>query len=106
VLTIALSTTVFAVVDGVLFKPLPYADPKNLFMLSGAKTSPGDALLSSVDVENCSRRRSTDHHDKLGQQLLCLTHPDQPGLTLWTTGVDASLLWRPRTVSAGRRFCR
>ena len=29
-LSIALATTVFAVVDGVLFKPLPYADPERL----------------------------------------------------------------------------
>lgn len=34
-LTLALSTTVFAVVDGVLFKPLPYARPAELHMMNG-----------------------------------------------------------------------
>jgi len=40
VLTIALgvglSATVFAVVDGVLFRPLPYRDPSRLIALYGA----------------------------------------------------------------------
>src|SRR5438046_2166271 len=90
VLTIALSATVFAVVDGVLFKPLPYADPKNLFMLSGVKTSAGDALLSSVDVENFRAADPRIITTSWGSSCCALTHPDQPGLTLWTTGVDAS----------------
>jgi putative ABC transport system permease protein len=34
-LSMALATTVFAVVDGVLFKPLPYPEPDELFAVSG-----------------------------------------------------------------------
>jgi putative ABC transport system permease protein len=34
-LSMALATTVFAVVDGVLFKPLPYPTPDELYMVSG-----------------------------------------------------------------------
>ena len=34
-LSMALATTVFAVVDGVLFKPLPYPRPNELYLVSG-----------------------------------------------------------------------
>jgi predicted permease len=34
-LSMALASTVFAVVDGVLFKPLPYPDPEELYAVSG-----------------------------------------------------------------------
>jgi len=37
-LSLALGTTVFAIVDGVLFKPLPYASPERLVDLSGGFT--------------------------------------------------------------------
>ncbi len=51
-LTIALASTVFAIVDGVLFKPLPYKDPHQLFSISGSsrdRESP-TAVLSWADV--------------------------------------------------------
>lgn len=38
-LGISLSATVFAIVDGVLFRPLPYTDPSRLVALSGAVRS-------------------------------------------------------------------
>jgi hypothetical protein len=67
-LTIALSATVFAVVDGVLFKPLPYPESDRVFQVLGlsAAASPPAALSSSdlrnlsgadsriISVENCS----------------------------------------------------
>lgn len=34
-IAMALATTVFAVVDGVLFKPLPYERPRELYLVSG-----------------------------------------------------------------------
>lgn len=34
-LCVSLSTTVFAIVDGVLFKPLPYARPAELYLMTG-----------------------------------------------------------------------
>jgi predicted permease len=34
-LCVSLSTTVFAIVDGVLFKPLPYTRPAELYMMTG-----------------------------------------------------------------------
>ena len=36
-LGIGLTTSVFSIVDGVLFRPLPYAEPDYLFVLSGAQ---------------------------------------------------------------------
>ena len=51
-LTIALGATVFAVVDGVLFKPLPYPSSRALFMLQGSEGSGrGTASLSPLDVK-------------------------------------------------------
>jgi len=51
-LTIALSTTVFAVVDGVLFKPLPYPESERIFQVVGVSdaASPPAVLSSSVSV--------------------------------------------------------
>jgi len=44
-LGMALSTTVFAVVDGVLFKPLPYPDADRLVAVEpGFKVDPAQAL--------------------------------------------------------------
>src|SRR5688572_4910251 len=49
VLTIALgvglSATVFAVVDGVLFRPLPYRDPSRLVTLFGAVRAEGNTAM-------------------------------------------------------------
>ena len=39
-LGMALTTTVFAVVDGVMFKPLPYANGSEVFGLSPSETMP------------------------------------------------------------------
>ena len=44
-LSFALATTVFALVDGVLFKPLPFRAPDQLFVVS-----PGFTALSSPTV--------------------------------------------------------
>src|SRR6188474_810992 len=51
-LTIALGSTVFAVVDGVLFKPLPYRSADRLFDLQGsaAPGQGGTASISALDA--------------------------------------------------------
>ena len=50
-LSISLAATAFAVVDGVLFKPLPYPAPERLFHLQGsAGPGEGTASLSLADV--------------------------------------------------------
>ena len=52
VLTIVLGTTVFAVVDGVRFKPLPYPSSHRLFSLRGSAGSrEGTASLAALDVK-------------------------------------------------------
>ena len=55
-LGMALATTVFAVVDGVLFKPLPYPDPSQLVAIEpGFATLPAPTVAASV----ASARRVT-----------------------------------------------
>jgi hypothetical protein len=52
-LGIALSATVFAVVDGVLFKPLPYPDPDRLVAIQPGFTDPtvrGRPPVSAIEL--------------------------------------------------------
>src|SRR3954471_10777416 len=75
-LTIALSATVFAVVDGVLFKPLPYPESNRLFELLGfpdAASPP--AALSPFDLRNLSDSDSRIRVTAFGNGAP-LTHPD------------------------------
>jgi hypothetical protein len=50
--TIALASTIFAIVDGVLFKPLPYREAHQLFSISGSsrEAESPTAVLSWADV--------------------------------------------------------
>lgn len=53
-LTMALASTVFAVVDGVLFKPLPYAEPDRLFAIQPGFQDPsarGTPYVSPRELE-------------------------------------------------------
>jgi predicted permease len=56
----ALASTVFAIVDGVLFKPLPYPDPEELYAVSGrfddgrASQRAGVELISPLEVAEWS----------------------------------------------------
>jgi hypothetical protein len=54
-LTIALSATAFAVIDGVLFRPLPYPDADGVFRVTGVDATGGSASLAPADVD---RRRA------------------------------------------------
>ncbi len=49
-LGIALATTVFAVVDGVLFEPLPYERPRNLYSVSGGFRRLPDFVMQTVSL--------------------------------------------------------
>jgi predicted permease len=50
-LSVALATTVFAIVDGVLFKRLPYADPDALYDVAGGFSAlPSPPFASSASV--------------------------------------------------------
>ena len=56
ILTTALSATVFAIVDGVLFKPLPYPDADQLHRASGRRASGrGGGVLSLDEVRAWQR---------------------------------------------------
>jgi putative ABC transport system permease protein len=86
-LTIALSATVFAVVDGVLFKPLPYPEPDRIFHvvgLSGAASPP--VALSSSDLRNLSDADSRIRVTAFGNGV-SLTHPDRPDAAIWSARI-------------------
>lgn len=61
-LSVSLAATVFAVVDGVLFRALPYPDSDDIYVLSGAikeEPGPGDRgvrLMSVVEVNSWNDR--------------------------------------------------
>lgn len=84
-LTISLSSTVFAVVDGVLFKPLPYPDSGRLYFVEGSDAKNKAGWLSGLDVKFL-----TEGDPRLGICPIATgslaTNPDRP----------------ERSVSAGR----
>jgi predicted permease len=88
-LTIALGSTVFAVVDGVLFKPLPYPDAHRLFSLMGSSGKPGEgtASLSARDVEYLAAADPRIRVIATGGGT-SFTHPSRPDVTIWAASVD------------------
>jgi len=86
-LTIALSATVFAVVDGVLFKPLPYPESDRIFQVFGLSdaASPPE-VLSSSDLRNLSGADSRIRVTAFGNGG-SLTHPDRPDATIWSARI-------------------
>jgi predicted permease len=78
---------VFAVVDGVLFKPLPYPESDRVFQvfgLSDAASPP--AVLSSSDLRNLSGADSRISVTAFGNGV-SLTHPDRPDATIWSARI-------------------
>ena len=88
-LTISLAATVFAIVDGVLFKPLPYRDPDQLFRLLGTDGRPGygGASLAALDIKYLSEADPRLRVTGMGFGS-SFTDPDRPDMTLWTGGID------------------
>lgn len=87
-LTIALAATVFAVVDGVLFKPLPYRNPHELYRVLGSsrEAASPNATLSWRDLgylrEADSRIRVTAFASGPA-----VTHPDRADIAVWTVSI-------------------
>ena len=83
-LTIALSATVFAVIDGVLFRPLPYPDADRVFRVTGVDATGGSASLAPADV-----RYLADAHPGIlvapYRARGSVVRPAQPDLALATT---------------------
>jgi putative ABC transport system permease protein len=88
-LTIALAAVVFAVVDGVLFKPLPYRDADRLFSLAGTDGRPnyGGASIAALDIKYLSEADPRVRVTGMGMGA-SFTNPNRPDLTFWTEGVD------------------
>src|SRR5262245_16164198 len=91
-LTIALGSTVFAVVDGVLFKPLPYPSADRLFFLDG-RGGPGEgtASLAPRDVEylnDADPRISVTGYGG-GRSM---TPIDRPDVTIGSASIDRRFL--------------
>jgi putative ABC transport system permease protein len=89
-LTIALSATVFAVVDGVLFKPLPYPESDRLFQVFGLRgaASPPE-VLSASHLRNLSDADPRILVTAFGNGM-SLTHPDRPDATIWSARIAAN----------------
>src|SRR4051812_32073685 len=89
-LTIALSATVFAVVDGVLFTPLPYPGSDQVYQVLGL-TDAGSppAVLSPSDLRNLSDADSRIRVTAFGNGM-SLTHPDRPDATIWSARIAPS----------------
>jgi putative ABC transport system permease protein len=87
-LTISLAATVFAIVDGVLFKPLPYREPDQLLAVSG---SSGEAASPTATLSWPDVRYLRDADSRIGVTAfgggLPLTHPDRPDVTVWTSTI-------------------
>lgn len=87
-LTIALGATVFAVVDGVLFKPLPYPDSHRLFTLVGSAGPPREtASLAPSDVRYLSEADPRIAVTGIGGAP-ALTHPDRLDLQIRCVAID------------------
>lgn len=90
-LTIALGATVFAVVDGVLFKPLPYPESSRLFTAVGSAT-PAGALTDTAWFAVGDVRIIRDADSRILVTAtgggLRLVHPDDPDAAIGAIGVD------------------
>ena len=90
-LTVAFGATVFAVVDGVLFKPLPYPASDRLFSLVGSAGlgRGGTASLAPRDVQYLAEADPRIRVTGIAGAST-LIHPDGPALTIWSAAIDRS----------------
>jgi predicted permease len=79
-LGIGANTAVFSVVDAVLLKPLPYAEPERLVVIYGGFLATGDKMVASVPEFN-DYREQTQSFDSLSayQQFSANLAPDGGG---------------------------
>lgn len=86
-LAVCLSTTVFAIVDGVLFRPLPYPQAEELFFLKGEPSAARGGGLSVADLrllrEAAPGFAFTAYGETWSLQLI-----DQPGVVVRAQRVD------------------
>ena len=87
-LTIGLAATVFAIVDGVLFKALPYPDSARLFDVVGSSGRPGEgtASLASSDVSYLAAADERIGITAFGASSVTLL--SRPDLTFWAATID------------------
>jgi predicted permease len=89
-LAVSLAATVFAVVDGVLFKPLPYPRASELFEVMGMSTSGerrGSATLAALDVEYLRAADSQIGVTAYGSAP-SVRHPNRPDIAIWSAAID------------------
>ena len=80
-LAVCLSTTVFAVVDGVLFKPLPFSHPENLHIIGGLPSEGSYGGFSAADIAQL-RAANPDVAIAIHGGGWIHTHPSRPGVEL------------------------
>jgi putative ABC transport system permease protein len=86
---IAMATVVFAVVDGVLFKPLPFTRPAELFVVSAIASSDPRAQTSPVSYREI--KIWMDAVPELGfsgMSAVPESYDAAPGRELWSAAVD------------------
>jgi len=88
-LTVALAATVFATVDGVLFRPLPIESPERLFIALGVDASGRRGSLSQTDADYLARASPSIAASSVGRALR-LTALDHPELTIWAREVSSN----------------
>lgn len=88
-LAVCLSTTVFAVVDGVLFKSLPFSHPDQLYLIGGAPAGDGYGPFSGADIAHL-RDANPEVPISLHGGGWLDQHPSAPGVQLRALGVDSS----------------
>jgi putative ABC transport system permease protein len=87
-LSISLAATVFAVVDGVLFKPLPYSAPERLFHVQGsAGAGQGTASLAPADVRYLDQADPRVRVTGYGVGA-ALTHASRPDVAIASGVID------------------
>ena len=91
-LGIAASTTMFSVVNGVLIKPLPYADAERLVWMFGAFRSSDSAAVSPLDF--LDYRRQNERFERLAAMSIA------PG-SVTVSGAGEPVRMRASMISAG-----
>ena len=87
-LTVALSTTVFAVVDGVLFKSLPFPAPERLYIGLGVDAFARVGSLSASEIETLRRADPRVGVASVGRTFRLLS-VERPDVKIWAREIDS-----------------